>query len=165
MNIPCRRTSPPYRKSELLKLPDLDVEPDSFHIKKSPMLVFIDMHDREGEELIGKFCDLLTTKQVFGVPNEPKEYNNPETVLKDVYGHLEKLKLQGYYDFASEIQKKMRIVVVGRDSVVNWILGVICDLKLPESPSIAPIPLDEYNNGMGISFGWVGRLAFIFNSF
>ncbi|XP_021811711.1 probable disease resistance protein At4g19060 [Prunus avium] len=61
------RTSPPYRKSEeLLKLPDLDVDPDSFHIKKSPVLVFIDMIDRQqGEELIGKFCDLLTKKQVF----------------------------------------------------------------------------------------------------
>ncbi|XP_021811734.1 diacylglycerol kinase 5-like [Prunus avium] len=147
-----RRTSPPYRKFENL--------PDSFRIKKSPVLVFIDMRNRQqGEELIGKFCDLLTTKQVFGVLlkddsylGEAKKYDNPETVLKDVYGTLEKLK-QSNCGFASEIQKKMRIIVVGQDAVVNWILGVICDLKLPESPSIAPVPLDEYN-GIGTSFGW-----------
>ncbi|BFG25663.1 hypothetical protein CerSpe_119370 [Prunus speciosa] len=160
------RTSPPYRKfEELLKLPDLDVEPDSFHIKKSPVLVFIDMIDRQqGEELIGKFCDLLTTKQVFGVlldddsyfvrREEADTYNNPETVLKDVYGTLEKLKLKGY-GFASEIQKKMRIIVVGRDVLVNWILGVICDLKLPDSPSIAPVPVQPSRDyGIAASFGW-----------
>ncbi|PQQ02885.1 hypothetical protein Pyn_39991 [Prunus yedoensis var. nudiflora] len=102
------RTSPPYRKSEeLLKLPDLDVDPDSFHIKKSPVLVFIDMLDRQkGEELIGKFCDLLTKKQVFGVlRKEADKYNNPETVLKDVYGTLEKLKqrvmlLTGFWELS-----------------------------------------------------------------
>ncbi|BBH08889.1 P-loop containing nucleoside triphosphate hydrolases superfamily protein [Prunus dulcis] len=49
----------PDRISE--DLPDLSVEPDSFHIKKSPVLVFIDEH--AGEELFGKFCDLLTKKQ------------------------------------------------------------------------------------------------------
>ncbi|XP_034227590.1 diacylglycerol kinase 6-like [Prunus dulcis] len=99
--------------------------------------------------------DLVPVK-VFGVQLEKaKTYNiNPETVLKDVYGHLEKLKLQGYYGFASEIQKKMRIIVVGRDAIVNWILGVICDLKLPESPSIAPVPLRYHYNGIGASFGW-----------
>ncbi|PQQ00305.1 hypothetical protein Pyn_16485 [Prunus yedoensis var. nudiflora] len=184
------RTSPPYRKSEeLLKLPDLDVDPDSFHIKKSPVLVFIDMYNKQqGEELIGNFCDLLAKKQVFGVHlKEADTYNNPEMVLKDVYGTLEKLQLKGY-GFASEIQKKMRIIVVGRDAVVNWILGVICDLKLPEPPSIAPVPLqlqlptlkkgflernirkrlrfrDLPEDGIAAAFGWVWRLAFIFNSF
>ncbi|PQQ02896.1 hypothetical protein Pyn_40002 [Prunus yedoensis var. nudiflora] len=151
------RTSPPYRKFEDL--------PDSFHIKKSPVLVFIDMREQGVEELVGKFCDLLTTKQVFGVlPDAAKKYNNPETVLKDVYGTLEKLK-QSNCGFAYEIQKKMRIIVVGGDAVVNWILGVICDLKLPESPSIASVPMPFYSSGIGASFGWVGRLAFIFNSF
>ncbi|VVA29032.1 PREDICTED: diacylglycerol kinase [Prunus dulcis] len=48
----------------------------------------------------------------------------------------------------------MRIIVVGRDAIVNWILGVICDLKLPESPSIAPVPLRYHYNGIGASFGW-----------
>ncbi|CAB4304399.1 unnamed protein product [Prunus armeniaca] len=155
------RTSPPYRKSEDL--------PDSFHIKKFPMLVFINMYGRQaGEELIGKFCDLLgkfcdllTTKQVFGVRlGEPNMYNYPETVLKDVYGTLEKLKQNGYYGLASEIQKKMRIIVVGRDTVVNWILGVICDLKLPESPNIVPVPaIDSWCRdecGIPASFGWKG---------
>ncbi|XP_008229701.2 PREDICTED: uncharacterized protein LOC103329043 [Prunus mume] len=153
------RTSPPHHKSEDL--------PYSFHIKKSPVLVFIDMSNRQqGEELIGKFCDLLTKEQVFGaLLKKAKTYNNPETVLKDVYGTLEKLKQNGYYDFASEIQKKMRIIVVGQDEFVNWILGVICDLKLPESPSIAPVPpptltenplwiLDTYQYGIAASFGW-----------
>ncbi|BFG25669.1 hypothetical protein CerSpe_119430 [Prunus speciosa] len=153
-----RRTSPPYRKSEeLLKLPDLDVEPDSFHIKKSPVLVFIDMYNKQGEELIGIFCDLLAKKQVFGVHlnlKDRKTYNNPKKVLEDVYCTLEKLKSKGY-GFASEIQKKMRIIVVGRVAVVNWILGVICDLKLPESASIAPVPLQcDYYSEIGTSFGW-----------
>ncbi|XP_021811746.1 diacylglycerol kinase 6-like [Prunus avium] len=48
----------------------------------------------------------------------------------------------------------MRIIVVGQDAVVNWILGVICDLKLPESPSIAPVPIPFYSSGIGASFGW-----------
>ncbi|XP_008229559.1 PREDICTED: diacylglycerol kinase 5-like [Prunus mume] len=48
----------------------------------------------------------------------------------------------------------MRIIVVARDAIVNWILGVICDLKLPESPSIAPVPLRYHYNGIGASFGW-----------
>ncbi|CAB4304402.1 unnamed protein product [Prunus armeniaca] len=145
------RTSPPYHKSEDL--------PYSFHIKKSPVLVFIDMSNRQqGEELIGKFCDLLTKEQVFGVlAKETKTYNNPETVLKDVYGTLEKLKQNGYYGLASEIQKKMRIIVVGQDEFVNWILGVICDLKLPESPSIAPVPPPTLKRcGINASFGWKG---------
>ncbi|PQQ21247.1 uncharacterized protein Pyn_05416 [Prunus yedoensis var. nudiflora] len=137
-----RRTSPSYLKYEHL--------PDSFHIKKSPVLVFIDTYYRKrGEELIEKFCDLLTTKQVFG--KEAYAYN-PEPVLKDVYGTLEKLK-QSNCGFASEIQKKMRIIVVGGNDVVNRILGVICDLKLPESPSIAPVPL-SYVNEFAASFGW-----------
>ncbi|ONI17718.1 hypothetical protein PRUPE_3G176200 [Prunus persica] len=151
-----RRTYPPYRKSEeLLQLPDF-----SFGI---PMLVFIDM--RREEELIYKFGNHLYSDQVFGVLlEEPNMYNNPETVLKDVYGTLEKLKQNGYYGFASEIQKKMRIIVVGEDYVVNWILGVICDLKLPESPSIAPVPpptskwgsnwYNEHQYGIAASFGW-----------
>ncbi|KAL6286961.1 hypothetical protein ACE6H2_011351 [Prunus campanulata] len=140
--------SPPYRK-----LPDL-VKSDSFGI---PMLVFIEMcYREEAEEFSGKFCDLLTKKQVFGVLlNEAKRYKNPETVLKDVYGHLEKLKQKGYYGFASEIQKKMRIIVVGSEEVVTWILGIICDLKLPESPSIALVPRSTFR-GYGIAdwFGW-----------
>ncbi|KAI5339751.1 hypothetical protein L3X38_019023 [Prunus dulcis] len=148
-------TYPLYRK------PDLDVEFDSFGI---PVLVFIDMLHRQENELFGKFCDLLTKKQVFGVLERDVEaYDNPETVLKDVYGTLEKLKQNGYYGFASEIQKKMRIIVVGNDDVVTWILEVICDLKLPESPSIAPIPrtLEKAEptyatplDGIAASFGW-----------
>ncbi|CAL9013226.1 unnamed protein product [Prunus brigantina] len=47
--------------------------------------------------------------------------------------------------------------VLGRGEVVNWILGVICDLKLPESPNIVPVPAidgcDEYC-GIPASFGW-----------
>ncbi|ONI17711.1 hypothetical protein PRUPE_3G175800 [Prunus persica] len=144
------RTSPPYRKSEeLLQLPD-----SFFGI---PMLVFIDI--LEGRELFGKFCDLLTEEQVFGAQlNRGYTSDNPERVLKDVYGTLEKLKQKGYYGLASEIQRKMRIIVVGRDEFVNWILGVICDLKLPESPSIAPVPPptleDQHQCGIAASFGW-----------
>lgn len=47
--------------------------------------------------------------------------------------------------------------VVGGDALANWILGIICDLKLPESPSIALIPMGTENN-MASSFGWVGNL-------
>ncbi|CAN6713656.1 unnamed protein product [Malus baccata var. baccata] len=47
--------------------------------------------------------------------------------------------------------------IVGGDDVVNWILGVICDLKLPESPFIVPISHQTENN-IPLSFGWVGHL-------
>lgn len=53
--------------------------------------------------------------------------------------------------------------IVGGDSVANWILGVICDLKLPELPSIAPIPWEissPIGGSISISFGWVGNLSF-----
>lgn len=44
--------------------------------------------------------------------------------------------------------------VVGGDVFANWFLGVICDLKLPDSPSIVPIALGTKSN-LASSLGWV----------
>ncbi|XP_062009067.1 uncharacterized protein LOC133725718 [Rosa rugosa] len=150
-----------YIPDELLQ-PDLDVEP-AVHIPKFPVLVFIDMKSKQpGEKLLDKFRYHLNKKQVFAVFEENSDYgqkikaDNPERVLKDVYSTLEKLKRKGYA-FADGIQKTMTIIIVGQDSVANWILGVICDLKLPELPSIAPIPLGDsslISGSISKSFGW-----------
>ncbi|KAM5580096.1 hypothetical protein ABKV19_009704 [Rosa sericea] len=153
-----------YIPDELLQ-PDLDVEP-AVHIPKFPVLVFIDMktmnNKQLGEKLLDKFRYHLNKKQVFAVLEEKSDTkkkvkaHNPERVLKDVYGTLEKLKRKGY-GFADEIQKTMTVIIVGGDSVANWILGVICDLKLPELPSIAPIPLQTISpigGSISSSFGW-----------
>ncbi|PRQ59693.1 putative diacylglycerol kinase, catalytic domain, cullin [Rosa chinensis] len=153
-----------YIPDELLHA-DLEVEP-AVHIPKFPVLVFIDMKNMNnkqlGEKLLDKFRYHLNKKQVFAVLEEKSDTkkkvkaHDPERVLKDVYGTLEKLKRKGY-GFADEIQKTMTVIIVGGDSVANWILGVICDLKLPELPSIAPIPLQTISligGSISSSFGW-----------
>ncbi|XP_040371109.1 diacylglycerol kinase 5-like isoform X3 [Rosa chinensis] len=153
-----------YIPDELLHA-DLEVEP-AVHIPKFPVLVFIDMKNMNnkqlGEKLLDKFRYHLNKKQVFAVLEEKSDTkkkvkaHDPERVLKDVYGTLEKLKRKGY-GFADEIQKTMTVIIVGGDCVANWILGVICDLKLPELPSIAPIPLQTISligGSISSSFGW-----------
>ncbi|BFG25666.1 hypothetical protein CerSpe_119400 [Prunus speciosa] len=146
-----------YIPDELLK-PDLDVE-TAVHVPECPVLVFIDINNKNlGERLFDDFCYHLNKKQVYAVLDENSDSEqkgkpeNPERVLTEFYGILEKLKREGYH-FAYEIQKRMRIIVVGGDALANWILGIICDLKLPESPSIALIPMGTENN-MASSFGW-----------
>ncbi|RXH68400.1 hypothetical protein DVH24_030733 [Malus domestica] len=67
----------------------------------------------------------------------------------------EKLGGRLYNEFCYRLNKKQ---IVGRDDVVNWILGVICDLKLPESPSIVPISHGTEIN-IPLSFGWLKLLG------
>ncbi|KAM0957017.1 hypothetical protein ACFX2I_025155 [Malus domestica] len=144
-----------YIPDELLKH-DLVGEP-SVDIPSCPVLVFVDIKDEKlGVQLYNEFCYRLNKKQVFSVLEEdsdskgPIKVEDPESVLKEVYGALHKSKK---FEFADYIQKRMRIIIVGGDDVVNRILGVICDLKLPESPSIVPISHGTENN-IPLSFGW-----------
>lgn len=51
------------------------------------------------------------------------------------------------------------IKVAGGDGTANWLLGVICDLKLARPPPIATMPLGTGNN-IPFSFGWVGGKMF-----
>ncbi|XP_050159767.1 diacylglycerol kinase 6-like isoform X1 [Malus sylvestris] len=69
----------------------------------------------------------------------------------------EKLGGRLYNEFCYRLNKKQ---IVGGDDVVNWILGVICDLRLPESPSIVPISHGTENN-IPLSFGWVKCLIHV----
>ncbi|CAN6570468.1 unnamed protein product [Malus baccata var. baccata] len=142
-----------YIPDELLKH-DLVGEP-SVDIPSCPVLVFVDIKDEKlGVQLYNEFCYRLNKKQVFAVLDSdskgPINVEDPEGVLKGVYGALHKSKK---YEFADYIQKRMRIIIVGGDDVVNRILGVICDLKLPVSPSIVPISHGTENN-IPLLFGW-----------
>ncbi|XP_050133385.1 diacylglycerol kinase 5-like [Malus sylvestris] len=77
------------------------------------------------DDSITNFATVLIKKQVFAVLEEdsdskrPIKIEDPEGVLKEVYGTLHKSKK---YEFADDIQKRMRIIIVGGDDVVNWIL-------------------------------------------
>ncbi|KAL6141077.1 hypothetical protein ACLB2K_059368 [Fragaria x ananassa] len=149
-----------YIPDELLRT-DLDAEPAVL------VLVFIDMENEQlGTRLFNEFSYHLNKRQVFAVladnydsKQRGQEYN-PEAVLRGVYATLEKLK-EIKYSFACKIKKEIRVIIVGGDVVVNRILGVICDLKLPEAPSIVPIPQGAENdipvaeNDIAVTFGWV----------
>ncbi|PKI51146.1 hypothetical protein CRG98_028433 [Punica granatum] len=43
--------------------------------------------------------------------------------------------------------------VAGGDGTANWLLGVVSDLRLPQPPPIATVPLGTGNN-LPFSFGW-----------
>ncbi|XP_062008061.1 diacylglycerol kinase 5-like isoform X1 [Rosa rugosa] len=139
-----------YIPDELLRT-DLDAEP-AVYIPKCPVLVFIDMKNEQLGRLLIEFRYRLNKEQVYAVLEQGVEEKNPEAVLREVYATLGKLK-QKNYSFASKIENEMRIVIVGGDAVVNWILGIICDLKLPEAPSIVPIPQGTEND-IPVTFGW-----------
>ena len=47
--------------------------------------------------------------------------------------------------------------VAGGDGTAGWILGVVCDLKLPHPPPVATVPLGTGNN-LPFAFGWVRHL-------
>nr|XP_011467049.1 PREDICTED: uncharacterized protein LOC101310623 isoform X3 [Fragaria vesca subsp. vesca] len=153
-----------YIPDELLRT-DLDAEP-AVYIPKFPVLVFVDMENEQlGTRLFNEFSYHLNKRQVFAVladnydSKQRGQEDNPEAVLRGVYATLEKLK-EIKYSFASKIKKEIRVIIVGGDAVVNRILGVICDLKLPEAPSIVPIPQGAENdipvaeNDIAVTFGW-----------
>ncbi|GJT43606.1 kinase-like domain, phloem protein 2-like protein, partial [Tanacetum coccineum] len=77
----------------------------------------------------------------------------PDKVLHQLFLNLEKLKCDGD-SLASEIQKKLRIIVAGGDGTVGWILGVISDLNLAQPLPVATMHLGTGNN-FPFAFGWV----------
>ncbi|KAG1368205.1 Diacylglycerol kinase 5 [Cocos nucifera] len=79
----------------------------------------------------------------------------PDKVLHKLYHNLEKLKSEGD-NLAAEIQRRLRLIVAGGDGTANWLLGVVCDLKLDHPPPIATVPLGTGNN-LPFSFGWGKR--------
>lgn len=114
-----------------------------------PVIVFINSKSggQLGRELLITYCSVLNKKQVFDL-----DENAPDKVLHRLYGTLEKLKRNGD-NLASDILEKLRIIVAGGDGTASWILGVICDLKLPYMPPVATVPLGTGNN-LSFSFGW-----------
>ncbi|KAJ4726218.1 Diacylglycerol kinase [Melia azedarach] len=114
-----------------------------------PVLVFI--NTKSGGQLGGRllltYRSLLNENQVINLQEK-----SPAKVLRDLFVTLEKFKSSGDV-FASEIEKRLRIIVAGGDGTAGWLLGVVSDLKLPHSPPIATVPLGTGNN-LPFSFGW-----------
>ncbi|XP_010277913.1 PREDICTED: diacylglycerol kinase 5-like isoform X2 [Nelumbo nucifera] len=131
--------------------PDLEVENVSY-TPACPVLVFINSKSggQLGGALLESYRSLLNRNQVFDLSEEA-----PDKVLNKIYITLERLKLSGY-GFASEIQKRLRLIVAGGDGTASWLLGVVCDLKLSQPPPIATVPLGTGNN-LPFSFGWGKR--------
>ncbi|XP_040370306.1 uncharacterized protein LOC112190943 [Rosa chinensis] len=132
---------------------------DKTDIPKCPVFVFVDLKmEFFAVRLLEEFRYQLNQDPVVAVLdqsfiNRQKiKTEEPEKALKEFYGILENLKCKGH-KFADEIQKKMTIMIVGGDVFANWFMGVICDLKLPGSPSIVPIALGIKAN-IASSFGW-----------
>ncbi|KAG8473343.1 hypothetical protein CXB51_035458 [Gossypium anomalum] len=116
---------------------------------KFPVLVFINSKSggQLGGDLLNTYRSVLNEHQIFDVGEEA-----PDKVLRKVYTRLEKLK-QEKDEFATKIHERLRIIVAGGDGTAGWLLGVVCDLKLPHPPPIATVPLGTGNN-LPFSFGW-----------
>ncbi|KAA3488407.1 diacylglycerol kinase 5-like [Gossypium australe] len=116
---------------------------------KFPVLVFINSKSggQLGGDLLNTYRSVLNEHQIFDVGEEA-----PDKVLRRVYTRLEKLK-QEKDEFATKIHERLRIIVAGGDGTAGWLLGVVCDLKLPHPPPIATVPLGTGNN-LPFSFGW-----------
>ncbi|XP_026392383.1 diacylglycerol kinase 5-like isoform X1 [Papaver somniferum] len=129
-------------------LSDAAVECTSF-VPECPVLVFINSKSggQLGGNLLITYRGLLNKNQVFDLGKEA-----PDKVLSRIYINLERLKLSGD-EFATEIQKRLRIIVAGGDGTASWLLGVISDLKLSHPPPVATVPLGTGNN-LPFSFGW-----------
>ncbi|XP_015896778.3 diacylglycerol kinase 1-like isoform X2 [Ziziphus jujuba] len=119
------------------------------YIPACPVLVFINSKSggQLGGQLLVTFQNLLNKNQVFDLGEKA-----PEKVLHQLYVTLETLKYNGDV-FAAEIEKRLRLIVAGGDGTASWLLGVVSDLKLPQPPPIATVPLGTGNN-LHFSFGW-----------
>ncbi|XP_059662588.1 diacylglycerol kinase 5-like isoform X2 [Cornus florida] len=125
---------------------------ESSDIPSCPVIVFINSRSggQLGGELLVTYRSLLNKNQVFDLGEKA-----PDKVLHQLYYNLEKHKQIGD-SLASEIEKRLRIIVAGGDGTAGWLLGVVCDLKLPRPPPIATVPLGTGNN-LPFSFGWGKR--------
>ncbi|XWS54258.1 hypothetical protein CRYUN_Cryun10bG0075500 [Craigia yunnanensis] len=134
---------PTYILNDETKISDVPDAP------KFPVLVFINSKSggQLGGDLLKTYKSILNEHQVFDVGEEA-----PDKVLHRIYIRLEKLK-QEKDEFATKIHERLRIIVAGGDGTAGWLLGVVCDLKLPHSPAIATVPLGTGNN-LPFSFGW-----------
>ncbi|KAL8031443.1 hypothetical protein ABFX02_13G025000 [Erythranthe guttata] len=114
-----------------------------------PVLVFINSKSggQLGGDLLISYRTVLNEKQVIDLGEEA-----PDGVLRRLFVNLERLKNNGD-EVASELEKKLKIIVAGGDGTAGWLLGVVSDLKLAQPPPIATVPLGTGNN-LPFSFGW-----------
>ncbi|XP_050247332.1 diacylglycerol kinase 1-like isoform X1 [Quercus robur] len=122
---------------------------DVSHVPACPVIVFINSKSggQLGGELLVSYRAVLNKNQVFDLGEKA-----PDKVLHQLYVTLGTLKYSGD-TLATEIEKRLRIIVAGGDGTASWLLGVVCDLKLPQPPPIATVPLGTGNN-LPFSFGW-----------
>lgn len=137
-----------YTIPDYILVPESKIEKPS-HVPSSPVIVFINSRSggQLGGELLLSYQTLLNKNQVFDL-NEKA----PDKVLHQFFLNIEKHKRDGD-SFASEIEKKLRVIVAGGDGTAGWILGVISDLNLSQPPPVATVPLGTGNN-LPFAFGW-----------
>ncbi|RLN24278.1 uncharacterized protein C2845_PM07G25120 [Panicum miliaceum] len=121
-------------------------------IPTCPVIVFINTKSggQLGRNLIVTYRKLLNHAQVFDLLDEA-----PDKVLHKLYSNLERLK-HGGDTLASEICRRLRLIVAGGDGTAGWLLGIVSDLKLAHPPPVATVPLGTGNN-LPYSFGWGKR--------
>ncbi|KAI4321895.1 hypothetical protein MLD38_035222 [Melastoma candidum] len=124
-------------------------EAADFYSPTCPVIVFVNSKSggQLGGELLTTYRSLLNRNQVFDLGEKA-----PDVVLHQLYANIKILKKYGD-KLASEIDKRLRIIVAGGDGTASWLLGVISDLKLPRPPPVATVPLGTGNN-LPFSFGW-----------